>query len=252
MWFTAWVALGLAACAVREAPVAAPMGREEDGARELQRSPLVAILVLLAACAYSPAEEPTFAPTVTPPAKQREDRVLDGGEECVQIKLEPHEVMVGIHAVYMVEDCWDPGQFTVSEIRVGKKSRPCMQSHVIVGIATKGSGQLSIRRARVLDAATQEPVGSVHLRAPKQRVEGVGFVNVSGFIEGTRDRVRFDMDEPDFAEGSKRSGPAFNSEGPFVLELGVLIDEVDVTVRSPEFVNYDGNAPGVAKWKRVR
>ena len=207
-----------------------------------------AITVLLAACASSPVAEPTVAPTVTPPAKRSDDTLGEGDDPDV-IKPKPHEVMVGSRAVYLVEACWDPGQFTVAEIRVGKKVRPCMQSHVILGIQTPGAGQLVIREARVLDAATRERVGSVRLRVPKQRIEDAGFVGRMGFVEGKRDWVRFDMGEPDFAG---RSGAAFNSEGPFVLELAVVLDEVHVVVRSPEFVNYDADAPGAVPWTRAR
>lgn len=206
----------------------------------------IASIVLLSACAAKPVAPEPAAPEPVSPEQEVEEPMPELREqECVQIEPEPRRSVVWIHEVYMVEDCRDRRGGTRTTIKKGRRTRPCIQSHVILMIdRSEVEWQFGVERARVLDAATLRPLASVRLREPRLWLSQEVLVPWDGRVDTKPLIARFDVDEPDLSEWTRALGPDDDPRGPLVLELDVWLEGVRTTIRSPAFMNHDADAPG--------
>lgn len=194
-------------------------------------------LALLSACVAAPAVAPAVAPTVESPVQSSARPSLDIGDDGVVI---PRKWLVSIQSAYMAEDCQDAQGITREVITVGRKTRACYQSQVILTIFGTDSVWFKIVEAQVLDAVTRRLVGTVKLREPKIWDE-TNKVFARWDLE-VKDRLmyaKFAMSEPDLIGAAERVGPTWNPEGPFVLALELELNHERGRVFSPEFPNYD-------------
>lgn len=190
--------------------------------------------LVLMACAAQPPQPPQPSPP-DPPVQIDHD-------DCDVI---PSSFTVTIDNAYMAEDCLDPQGFTRETIKVGRKSRPCYQSQVLLTITGGRYERLEVVAARVLDAATWRLAGTIKLREP-----GIWSPESSAYLPWTWNMeirttplyARFAMGEPDFEGAAERVGATWSPNGPFMLELDLKIARQTMTIRSHYFPKYQPDA----------
>lgn len=199
-----------------------------------RRSWLAGSLAVLVGCAAAPAAAPT---EVAPPVESSVAPSPIEPDDCMVV---PGRWTVSIQSAYMAEDCQDAQGITREVIEVGRKTRYCYQSQVILTISATDSVWFHIVEAEVLDAVTRRRVGTVKLREPRiWDHRSQEFVPWNLEVKDRLMYARFAMSEPDFTGAAERVGPTWSPEGPFVLALELELDHSRGRVFSPEFPNHD-------------
>jgi len=222
------VALGLVACAVREAPVVTPAIASadvkvmpavpaEDASREaVPEEPQDEVDYLLS--------RPTAADLAARKAEVEARKAEVAREAAEEIKG-PLEVRLA--SVRLIQDCPDFGEIALRSIDRNARISGCMQSTVQLFVrgAVSGPGVFRVEAVRMLDARSKQLYGPAQLREPKAWNAAEQRYEVWDGRVGAARHISFDLSDPQVPRGT-------DEPDALVLEVVVSIDGRRWTLRA--------------------